>query len=213
MGEPPEGDLVILVPGRDEQAALEGLVSRPESLGIRPVQAAFQRHPDRDAGCLLWAHEFLRSQLRRFEHALVMLDRVGCGRERLSREELEAEVEGRLSVSGWGDRAAAVVIDPELEAWVWSDSPHVAEHLGWADRQPPLCEWLREQGLLDEGEVKPSDPKEAVERSLRRVRKPRTSAIYKHLATTVGLKRCVDPAFAKLCKVLRRWFAVDAGGG
>jgi len=209
MGEAPEEDLVVLVPGRDEQAALEGLLSRPEALGIRPVGPVFYRHPDRDAGCLLRAHLFLRPQVRRFRHALVLFDRVGCGREPRSREELEAEVQSRMSASGWGDRAAAVVIDPELEAWVWSDSPHVAEELGWARRQPALDEWLVAQGLLTEGQVKPPDPKETVHRALREAAKGRSSAIYAQLAETVGLGRCVDPAFAKLREVLLRWFAAD----
>jgi hypothetical protein len=30
-----------------------------------------------------------------------------------------------LFTSGWENRAAAVVLDPELEIWVWSDSPEV----------------------------------------------------------------------------------------
>ena len=178
MGDPPQEDLVVLVPGRDEQAALEGLFSRPQALGIREVRPNYQRHPDRDPGCLLKADVFLRREARRFRHVLVMFDRVGCGRDALTREELEAEVEGRLSQSGWNDRATVVVIDPELEAWVWSDSPHVAEQLGWAGREPPLGDWLRGRGLLSDGKVKPHDPKAAVEKALWAARKRRSSAIY-----------------------------------
>lgn len=210
MADEEQLDLVVLVPGRDEQAALSGLFERRESLGIRPFTFAFQRHPDRDAGCLLRAHEFLRRETGRCRHALVLFDRVGCGREDRLREELEREVEGRLADAGWTDRAAAVVIHPELEVWVWSDSPHVAEQLGWQGRQPELRDWLVENGLLDErDQPKPADPKQAVARALRAAGKLRSSILYRQLALQVGLSRCTDPAFAKLCRVLRCWFAQD----
>ena len=124
-------DLVILVPGRDEAKTLAGILSRPNAIGIRPVDYEVQQHPDRDAGCRLRGHEFLRREVRRFAHALVLFDRMGCGDEQTSRVALERAVAAQMAASGWEDRAAAIVIDPELEAWVWSDSPQVARCLGW----------------------------------------------------------------------------------
>lgn len=206
MATAAERDLVILVPGADEQAALEGILARHQALGIHPIWAEFQRHPDRDPGCLLRAHEFLRPQANRFRHALVLFDRNGCGQEDKTREELEHQVESRLSASGWGDRAAVVVIDPELEVWVWSDSPHVEAHLGWEGREPDLHAWMVREGFRREGQAKPRQPKEAVERALREARKRRSSAIYQHLAEEVSLTRCEDPAFLKLRETLRSWF-------
>ena len=201
-----EGDLVILVPGRDEQAALEGILARHEALGFRPISAEFQRHPDRDPGCLLRAHEFLRPQANRFRHALVLFDRKGCGQEGKGRAGLEHEVESRLSASGWGDRAAVVVIDPELEVWVWSDSPHVEAHLGWEGREPDLHTWMLQEGFLQQDQAKPARPREAVDRVLRVARKRRSSSIYRQLAQDVSLTRCEDPAFLKLRETLRSWF-------
>ena len=205
-GGPAQFDLVVLVPGRDEQAALEGILDRPAALGIRAVSVVYQRHPDRDPGCFLRAHDFLRSQARRARHALVMFDRQGCGQEGATREDLERTVEGRLAVSGWGDRAAVVVIDPELEVWVWSDSPRVADGLGW--RQGELDAWLREQGFLVGEGSKPSRPKEAVQGALSISHKRRSSAIYRELAASVSLHSCTDPAFRKLRDVLVRWFGL-----
>jgi hypothetical protein len=135
-----------------------------------------------------------------------MFDREGCGNERLSGVDLEAEVEGRLQVNGWGYRAKAVVIDPELESWVWSDSPEVEKTLGWTGRTPVLRSWLNENGFLEAGVAKPARPKEALEAILRVVRKPRSSAIYQELARSVSLKRCVDAAFARLRATLQGWF-------
>ena len=137
---------------------------------------------------------------------MVIFDCEGCGNENLSRQRLEEEVEGRLAANGWPDRSRAIVIDPELEAWVWSNSPHVDAAMGWTGRTPGLRRWLMEKGMLQATEQKPRRPKEAVEMALRVVQKPRSSAIYRELARTVGLERCTDPAFLKLKETLQRWF-------
>ena len=115
----------------------------------------------------------------RASHALVVFDREGSGHESDPVSDLEEEVTRRLAAAGWGDRAAAIAIDPELEVWVWSDSPHVDRCLGWEGEQPSLRAWLEEQGMWPPGEPKPQDPKLAVELALRRARKPRSSALYR----------------------------------
>ena len=155
------------------------------------------------------SHNLLMSQAARFRHALVMLDRDGCGKEQASREELEAEIEQRLSQSGWGDRAAAVVLDPELEIWVWSDSPHVAEILGWTRGQSDLLEWLAEKGFPADQAGKPRTPKEAMEKVLRSVRKSRSSSLFSQLAEKVSVNRCTDAAFIKFKTTLHAWFGAS----
>jgi len=202
-------DLIVLVADRAMAAAIKSILGRPTSLQIRPVALAVLIHPQRDPGVLRHAHDFLRPFVGKYEHAIAALDREGCGNEAQSREALEAEVENRLQRNGWGDRARAVVIDPELESWVWSDSPEIERVLGWAGRSPALRSWLTERGMLQEGIVKPDRPKEAVEAALRFVRRPRSSAIYQELARSVSLRRCSDPAFAKLRRTLRDWFSVE----
>lgn len=198
--------LVILAADRHIEAAVTGLLSRSRALGARPPTFQPFRHPNSDSGCLVHAHEFLRSQSNRFDHALVLFDRQGCGRERQERERLEADVEGRLEANGWAGRAAVVVLDPEIEAWVWSPSESVDEALGWKGRAPALRPWLLREGLLVVGEAKPRDPKRAVERALELVRKPRSSSIYQELARVMPIAGCQDPAFHKLVDVLTRWF-------
>jgi hypothetical protein len=136
-----------------------------------------------------------------------MHDREGCGRDDRSREALESEIEANLARSGWDDRAAAVVIDPELEVWVWSDSPEVATILGWTGRQPTLPQWLDQQGHGTPGQGKPQKPKKAVDDALRLSGKRRSSSIFRQLAERVSVHRCTDPAFLKLKTLLRTWFA------
>jgi hypothetical protein len=79
------------------------------------------------------------------EHALVLFDRAGRGKEGVGRAALEREVEERLAASGWSARAAAIVMDPELEAWVWVDSPHVERIVGWAGARGGLRGWLESE--------------------------------------------------------------------
>jgi hypothetical protein len=204
---PARRDLVVLAADKNAEFAIRGLLdTRALALGLRPVVYDVFVHPECDPGCAQKAHEFLRTFARTHDRGLVLLDLVGSGREHLGVEALEASIEDSLAVSGWSGRAGAVVIAPELEAWVWSDSPHVADALGWLDGAQKLRDWLEEQRLWDNSATKPADPKAAVEHVLRLVRKPRSSAIYRQLATKVGVERCVDPAFAKLRRLLRDWF-------
>lgn len=210
MPESFEKELIVLAADKSIKLAIETLVGqRHQSLGIRPlpegawdvvVQANY------DSSILLAGHELSRSQTRRYRRAVMICDRHGCGREHLSRVELEDQMEDQLRRSGWEDRARAVVIDPELEAWVWVVSPHVEEVLGWRGRQPSLMEWLETSGHLAAGQRKPPRPQAALESALQAVRKRKSSALFRQLAERVTLERCLDPAFKKLKATLLEWF-------
>ncbi len=202
--EPELGDLVLLVADANMEQTVKGLLSRPEALGIRAVTFEVIKHVERDPGCLKGA-DLLRLYRDRYRHALVLFDREGSGREGSSREVLERDLEERLA-SDWGERARVVVLDPELEAWLWSDSPHVDAVLGWGGRAQSLRSWLVDRNLLVAGAVKPQRPKEAAEKALRQVWKPRSSALYGELARKVSFKRCEDPSFRRLLAILRGWF-------
>lgn len=199
-------DLVVLTPDKNTQCALDGLLSRPGDLAIRRVSRTIIVHSQRDAGVRKDAHEFLRAYLRKTQYAVVVLDREGCGKEDDSREAIENEIEKNLSRNGWNNRCAAIVIDPELESWVWTPDHRVAEVLGLGRDYTSLENWLTQEGYLPAGKRKPDRPKEAMEAVLRRTRIPRSSALYKKLAEKVRLKGCTDPAFVKLATVLRAWF-------
>jgi hypothetical protein len=203
-----ESDLVVLTADKNMKFAIEGLLNRPQALAVRPISAVFYIHPESDPGCLLHADDFLRPFIKRFAHAIVMFDLEGCGKEKRTRHELEQQVVAALSRSGWEDRAAATVIEPELENWVFSDSPEVDRVLGWRGNDPSLRTWLENQDYLAAGQIKPARPKEAMEAALRHVRMPRSSSIYGHLAQNVGFGRCTDNAFQKLKALLRTWFPV-----
>lgn len=205
----PLTDLIVLVPDSNMKAAMEGLFTRASALQITQPSYRILVHPNRDSGCRLQGHELLRTMQRDYRYALLMFDLDGCGVTGTPRTALEAKVETALAAVGWKERSKSVVIAPELDVWVWSDSPWVDRILGWESRTPSLHKWLPTQGFTFADTGKPDHPKEAMEKALRVSRKPRSSSLYRQLAEKVSIDRCVDPAFLKLKSCLRNWFGRD----
>lgn len=138
-----------------------------------------------------------------------MFDRDGSG-DPSPRETIQTSVEAELSSNGWPHRSKAIVIDPELEAWIWGSSPHVARLLGWQTNEV-LRSWLRERGLWPESEAKPPDPKTAVHRALRIQNQHPSASLFGDVAHRAGLSRCQDPAFRELRSTLQEWFPAGRG--
>jgi hypothetical protein len=200
-------DLIALVADADMEASVRGILSRPSALGIQPISFDVKRHVQRDAGCRSGAHDFLRLWLHTFRYAVVLFDHEGCGKEQEVRDAVEREVEKRLEANGWRGRCATVVIAPELESWVWSDSIVVDDILGWGHHDPGLREWVRSETDFWKGQqAKPGRPKEAFEAALRNVGKPKSAALFEELAGRVSVERCLDPSFHKFKRVLSEWF-------
>ena len=197
----------MLVADQDMAETLKAVLDRPKSLGIRPIQHDVARHLQRDAGCCHDASRRLRPYPEQYRKAVVVFDKHGCGREDAPREQIQRDVEQELESNGWdGDRAKAVVIEPELEEWVWTGSRNVAHVLGWKGGYRDLKGWLVAEGLWSEGDAKPADPKAAMNAVLRKTRTRRSSTIFGDLAKRTTWRGCQCPAFAELEGVLKRWF-------
>ncbi|GAB6062862.1 methylation-associated defense system protein MAD4 [Deferrisoma palaeochoriense] len=203
-------DLVCVVADKNIEAVISTLVrERRRSIGLREFSAEVHVHPLRDPGCYRGGPEFLRGLLGDTPaRGLLVFDQEWEGNPHRNATDTERAVREQFAALDIADRAEVVVIEPEIEAWVWSQSPHVERVLGWAGARPPLREWLNSRGLWPDGRAKPIDPKTAVEDALREKRIPRSSALYRELAEKVTLQGCQDAAFGRLCDVLRRWFAV-----
>ncbi len=203
-------DLVLLVPDKDIEQAFGGLLGRPDALRIRPIKHEILTHPNRDPGCYHTAEKMLEPYLSRSKHALVVFDRAWDGAPSQDPRALERDVEVKLA-NLWKDRARCIVIEPEIEIWIWSDSPHVVAALGWQDREPRLRTWLERTDVWPKGQEKPPDPKRAFEHALRAVRLPPSASIFRRIAATVSLTRCKDNSFREVVDVLRRWFPRQGG--
>lgn len=200
-------DLAILVADKDMEQAIRGLLGRCRSLGIRDgIAYDLFVHPRRDPGCLNGAQEILRPLAGAYRYALVLFDLQGCGQENVEPDDLADQLKARLERNGWPGRAQVVVLAPELEVWVWTGSPHVAECMGWSGRQPSLRQWLAAEGHWPLEDTKPHHPKEAFEAALRHVRKPLSSAIYLELARRTSLAGHSEPAFLRFRQTLQEWF-------
>jgi hypothetical protein len=195
-------DLVVLVADKQMEATLRQLLQRHDAFGIRPIEADVFNHPGHDPGVLLEAGRLLSVLTDQYRHALVLFDREGCGQEDKTAEELEQQVQQQLDAGGWRNRSAVVVLDPELEIWVWSDSPHVPGVLGLPPRE--LKQLVA--GQTAPGRTKPDKPKELMVRVLRQARVARSAALYAELARKVGTARCTDRAFLRLKRILGDWF-------
>jgi hypothetical protein len=202
-------DLVILAADKDQEHALKGLLSRPEALDIRPVEADIFVEPGHDPACALHGPEFLSNFANQYRYGLLIFDHQGSGKEEIAPLVLQENLNEEFSRSAWRNRARVIVLVPELETWIWSNSQHVDDVAGWKKRSPGLRPWLINQGWLQEGTVKPSRPKEAFEAALRESRKPRSASLYEQIAKMVSLCRCKDMAFLEFRKILGNWFPTE----
>lgn len=182
------------------------LTKRQAALGIRSIEFTITRHLLRDPGCRRQAVSTARSYVSDHNYALVLFDKVGSGDEGTERQRIQDAVEQDLHRNGWGNRSKAIVIEPELETWVWSASAHVGTVLGWNEGTEALRDWLRERHLWPDDEAKPPDPKSALKRAMRvKNRSPRATT-FMTLARKVGLRTCKDPAFREVRETLQGWF-------
>ncbi len=135
---------------------------------------------------------------------IVMIDAAWEGSPGAAR--IRERITEHLEYRGWGvDRGLALVLVPEVDVWLWTQTDHTARVLGWPS-------WLKLQQSMErtqwcqEGLTKPVRPKEAAEWALSVVRKPRSSKVYEDLGRSVGLQRCTDAAFVLLQQTLTAWF-------
>lgn len=201
-----KGDLVVVVADGGIEQAIRGMLTRPQALGIRPLNGVeFPKLKEQDGGTYARGHELAALYRDTHEHALIVFDLDWEGRPSNDPAVLEATVEGALAAE-WGPRGRCVVINPELEVWVWSDSPHVATSLGWGG-MPELKQWLGTKGLWNAADLKPADPKKAYLAAIEAKRVQKSNANFHSLAETVSFTRCQDRSFRRLRDILRTWFA------
>ena len=198
-------DLAIVVADKSMGEAIQGILTRPEAVGMRRINSpTVVVHPNHDPGVWKSGHELLSVYERDHAHGLMLLDHAWEGNPHKEPLALAEEIEDKCRPA-WGDRARCIVITPELEVWAWARSPHVARTLKWeSDRA--LRGWLRAQGFVEEGETKPQDPKRAYEAALREKRARKSAALFRELAEKVAFGSCEDTAFRTLLGLLRTWF-------
>ena len=166
------------------------------------------RNGNTDGGVHRRAHALLHSYLRSHQNAVVMLDK-NFGR-RLPAAVVRGEILHNLLHNGWSAECVeVVVIDPELEVWLWQrGSPHIAREFRY-NGSVSLEEFLEAEGLWPSAAVKPAKPKEVAGVLLQRYRAGPRMVVYRRIIENISIRGCQDLAFNLLAGALRRWFPID----
>jgi|SRR5450755_1343688 hypothetical protein len=206
--------IFLLADGHMEQT-FKGFLSRNDyhrKLDTRPF--TFDIIVDRqnaDSGVYVRGHEFLRQYHRTHQHAIAVLDQMWEGAP--ATEAIQATMKNNLTRNGWqAETVEIIVIQPELEVWLWQDAPYMAEILRF-NHQPhdSLKQWLEAQGHWHPTDSKPARPKEAFEAIQRASKRPFSGATCSMIAQKISIKKCQDTAFFLLRDTLQRWFPAHGG--
>jgi hypothetical protein len=195
-------DVIFLVADGSMEQLLRGVLGRSafeRTLECGPFTSDLIVASRRDPEVYRLAHELLRPYEATHQRAVVMLDAKWEGAPAAAkiRENI-----GRHLRPSW-TQFAVVVLEPELEAWFWQDSPHVSAALGCPREFRTI---LASSGHWPSGAAKPVDPKAALEYLRVRHGADRSKAVFNRLAARISVKGCTDPAFLLLRDTLRDWF-------
>lgn len=202
-------DIFFLVADKGMEQVVTGFLGRErchQSLGC--AEFAFNARTDlivspwKDSGMLKQARGLLMSYLATHQRAVVIVDNDWRGSPGV--RALRAGIEASLS-DLWRE-LSVIVIDPELEAWIMNDNPHLARIFRCPDNYRKL---LADAGCWPEGLAKPPRPKEALEYlKMKNKGRPPMRADFGKLAAVMSVRQCQDPAFNQLRDQLRVWFPV-----
>ncbi|RRJ95656.1 hypothetical protein Ga0100231_016590 [Opitutaceae bacterium TAV4] len=218
--------LLILVADKQMEEGLKAFFSskgadgRPRLWHFKLGCASFEFDPEQDIlrdpashDCEVYQDgaELLRAQRGSYARALVILDQQFPGSP--GAENIRAEMLTSLHASGWpADSVDVVVIQPCLEAWLWSDDVHVEAAFGHT-RPPSLRSVMEAEGYWPAGAAKPApngtgaDLKAATAFALHRGQQKLHSLTFRKVfGSPRNISLCVEPGFQQMSATLQRWF-------
>jgi hypothetical protein len=212
-------DLFVYVADGNMAEAVGGLLDRKQKhLALGCAHFTFDSRTDikvakgqNDPGVYTRADELMRPFAADYQHAVVIVDEAWDGSPGAAA--IEARLQDHLIAAGWlPAKALALVVSPEADVWLWTQTDHTACALGWSD-WTTLQAALAQTNHWSAGQHKPPHPKEAAEWALRRGPKriPRSSKLYRQVSEKVALRRCADPALATFIQQLQTWFPLPEG--
>ena len=211
-------DCVFFTADSTMKQAILGFMSRNDrfahyNLGTAPF--TFEPNEDlfssatMDPGTYTTGEELLKPFRNTHRHAVLMLDADWDGSP--GADNIRNDLTDRILASGWSaDAFKVIVIDPELEAWIWQRNQRVATALKFGS----VAEMVKavHDAKIDwpNGNAKPSRPKEALEAVTTRKRGiGYSSALHRSITATVTLVGCQDAAFLELRHTLQVWFPME----
>lgn len=165
-----------------------------------------------DGGVWKHAHANLQLFKDKYRHAVIVLD--AAFEPHPGAAVLRDDISRRMIASGWAnDRFSVIVIQPELEAWLWAPNLNVALAFGYANFDQ-LRGALEAEALWNAGEPKPHDLKGARDHAAKHGGKKTGGPIFKNVFGNISrraLDLCTEPGFEALRISVRTWF--PSGGG
>jgi hypothetical protein len=204
--------LVFVVADSDIQAMVTGFLQKERAdlrLGCAPFEFDAKLDleraaADKDSGLYMRGAQHVLRLRRTHAHVVVMLDADWEGSPGATA--IDQKLREDLRKCGCSnDDSEVIVLEPEIEAWMWVDKLEVAREFGF-ESSDDLRSWLADAGFALGANQKPLRPKEALYAALRAKRKARSSATFAAVAAKVSLNTCQDPALLKLRATLQRWF-------
>ncbi len=200
-------DLIFLIADNGMKHVVKGFLGREpqQRLGcgtfnIDP-ELEIRVEPTKDPGVYGKAHELLQPYEHSHQRAVVIVDADWDGSP--GAVAIREHISQRLA-RGWKE-FAVIVIEPELEAWLMNDSPHLAKIFRCPENYREI---LARAGHWPIGTAKPPRPKEALEYLRQRHKARATNAEFGKLAAAMSVRHCQDPAFCQLRDQFCAWFPV-----
>jgi len=210
-------DLLFYVADGNMREAIRGFMER-DALQHRVGCAAieFDARADikvakgqNDPGVFTRGHELLRPFMGEYQHVVVIVDEEWEGSP--GADAIRDQLQAHLRATGWEDTGLALVVRPEADVWLWTDTDHTANALGWAN-WGRLSAALQEKHWLEADAIKPERPKEAAEWALRKgpetIKRP--SALYRKVTSKVSATRGTDDPVETLLETIQTRSLVGA---
>lgn len=211
-------DIVFLVADGEMQATVEGFFENP-AFDTRLQCARFEfdtkqdliKHPGKDPGVYQAGHNLLKSYIETHNYAVVMVDfAFNDNLQTMDYLQFCETIKVNMRAVGWpDDRFSVMAINPELEVLMWqADTRRIEPVFDYPGASGSLRAWLQERNLWHADDLKPTDPKAAIDavRGQNWGRKKSHSQLFKRIARDVSFKGCVDESFTCLLQQIQAWY-------
>ena len=196
-------NLLILCADPSIKVTVETLLAkRKKSLNISDISYELKVHDDRDTGVLNEGLELTRKYRNQFHKFILIFDYDGCGSSESPEEIRERLLNQGRSLGFSEDNLELIIINPELEIWVWKNIIHLAKMVGWTESQ--LRDWLKSNYGIEN--KKPEKPQAVYRKLLWHRQKPKSADNFRYLAEKISLRNCQEQGFKLFSETLRKWF-------
>lgn len=199
-------DLLLYCADSDMRFSLDTiLTNRRESLNIKHIKYKIIVDQLHDSSIVKKDSNYfslLKNQTNA-QKLLVILDNEWDGSP--GKNKIKDRILSNLQLSIWqkGDYEV-IVIDPELEIWVWSNYQSFANSI---NRGINIVENTARR-LGWDGVNKPKNPKFVYEELLRSLDISKSSSVFTDIAQFISLNRCSDESFQLFKNTLKSWFPI-----